>query len=51
MKAMVNYGMEGSSAAGLALEKFAQSVLCSTADKEEGLSAFLEKRPPVWNRK
>lgn len=51
MKAMVNYGMEGSSAAGLALEKFAQSALCSTADKEEGLSAFLEKRPPVWNGK
>ena len=51
MKAMVNYGMEGSSAAGLALEKFAQSALCSTADKEEGIAAFLEKRPPVWKGK
>ncbi|HAC33339.1 MAG TPA: hypothetical protein DCF45_02345 [Gammaproteobacteria bacterium] len=48
MKAMVNYGMEASSSAGLALEKFAQSALCSTADKEEGLAAFLQKRPPVW---
>jgi len=48
MKAMVNYGMEGSSAAGLALEKFAQSALCSTADKQEGLDAFLNKRAPVW---
>ena len=43
--------MHPSHAAGLALEKFAQSALCSTADKEEGLSAFLEKRPPVWNQK
>lgn len=51
MKAMVNYGMEGSSAAGLALEKFAQSALCSTADKAEGLDAFLNKRPPVWQGK
>ncbi|RLA11971.1 MAG: hypothetical protein DRQ52_08700 [Gammaproteobacteria bacterium] len=51
MKAMVNYGMEGSSAAGLALEKFAQSALCSTADKKEGLDAFLNKRPPVWQGK
>lgn len=51
MKAMVNYGMEGSSSAGLALEKFAQSALCSTADKQEGLDAFLNKRPPVWTGK
>ena len=51
MKAMVNYGMEGSSSAGLALEKFAQSALCSTADKAEGLDAFLNKRPPVWQGK
>jgi enoyl-CoA hydratase len=50
MKAMINYGMEGSSAAGLAMEKFAQSALCSTPDKEEGLSAFLEKRTPVWKK-
>lgn len=50
MKAMVNYGMEGSSMAGLAMEKFAQSALCSTRDKEEGISAFLEKRPPVWGK-
>jgi enoyl-CoA hydratase/carnithine racemase len=48
MKAMVNYGMEGSLLSGLALEKFAQGALLSTEDKREGLSAFLEKREPRW---
>lgn len=48
MKAMVHSGMEASLAAGLALEKFAQGALCETEDKQEGLRAFLEKRPPVW---
>lgn len=48
MKAMVHSGMEASLAAGLAMEKFAQGALCETEDKQEGLRAFLEKRPPVW---
>ena len=48
MKAMVHYGMEASLVAGLALEKFAQGALCETDDKQEGLAAFLEKRPPNW---
>ena len=48
MKAMVHYGMEASLVAGLQLEKFAQGALCETEDKQEGLSAFLEKRPPQW---
>lgn len=48
MKAMVHYGMEASLVAGLALEKFAQSALCETEDKTEGITAFLEKRPPQW---
>ena len=51
MKAMVHQGMEGSLASALAMEKFAQSALCSTADKAEGLDAFLNKRPPVWQGK
>ena len=48
MKAMVHYGMEASLVAGLALEKFAQGALCETEDKTEGITAFLEKRPPQW---
>lgn len=48
MKSMVNYGLEAGQHAGLAMEKFAQAALCETADKKEGLRAFLEKRPPNW---
>ncbi|MEE9275112.1 MAG: enoyl-CoA hydratase/isomerase family protein [bacterium] len=48
MKAMVHAGMEGSLAAGLAMEKFAQGALCETEDKAEGILAFLEKRAPKW---
>jgi len=51
MKAMVHYGMEGSMASGLALEKFAQSALIETDDKTEGIQSFLEKRPPNWKGK
>lgn len=48
MKAMVHQGMEGSMAAALAMEKFAQGALVQTEDKEEGISAFLEKRKPTF---
>ncbi len=51
MKAMVNFGMEGSLASALMLEKYAQGALVQTADKEEGIAAFLEKRKPVWQGK
>ena len=51
MKAMIHSGMEGSMAAGLALEKFAQGALCETEDKAEGINAFLEKRDPKWKGK
>ena len=46
MKAMIHQGMEGSMAAALAMEKFAQGALIQTEDKAEGISAFLEKRKP-----
>lgn len=48
MKAMVQSGMEGSLAAALVLEKYAQGALVQTEDKVEGISAFLEKRPPEF---
>ncbi len=48
MKAMVHQGMEGSVASALAMEKFAQGALLQTDDKEEGISAFLEKRKPSF---
>jgi enoyl-CoA hydratase len=48
MKAMVHQGMEGSVAAALAMEKFAQGALIQTEDKKEGISAFLEKRTPEF---
>ena len=46
MKIMVQQGLEGSSDAALAMEKFAQSALLQTEDKREGIKAFLEKRKP-----
>jgi enoyl-CoA hydratase len=51
MKAMVNYGMEGSLASALMFEKYAQGALVQTADKKEGIAAFLEKRKPLWQGK
>jgi enoyl-CoA hydratase/carnithine racemase len=48
MKAMVHQGMEGSVAAALAMEKFAQGALLQTEDRTEGISAFLEKRTPEF---
>ena len=48
MKALVNFGMEASLAGALMLEKYAQGALVQTDDKKEGISAFLEKRPPEF---
>ena len=48
MKAMVHFGMEASLAGALMFEKYAQGALVQTADKEEGISAFLEKRDPEF---
>lgn len=48
MKAMVNFGMEGSLASALMFEKYAQGALVQTEDKAEGISAFLDKRDPEF---
>lgn len=49
MKAMVHFGMEASLAGALMFEKYAQGALVQTEDKQEGISAFLEKRTPRFN--
>jgi enoyl-CoA hydratase len=51
MKAMVHFGMEASLAGALMFEKYAQGALVQTEDKREGISAFLEKRPPQFKGK
>lgn len=48
MKAMVQFGMDGSLQAAQMLEKYAQGALLQTADKAEGIDAFLNKREPKW---
>ena len=51
IKAIVNFGMEGSLASALMFEKYAQGALVQTEDKEEGINAFLEKRQPEFKGK
>lgn len=45
-KLVVRAGMDAGQHTGLVLERLAQSVLYTTADKREGAAAFLQKRPP-----
>lgn len=45
-KTVVRHGFDADHGTGLLLERLAQSVLYSTAEKAEGTNAFLEKRAP-----
>ncbi|MBM7649053.1 enoyl-CoA hydratase [Bacillus ectoiniformans] len=45
-KIAIHTGFDTDMKTGLMVEKLAQAVLFSTQDKQEGTSAFLEKRPP-----
>ena len=51
MKALVHSGMDSSLSGALMLEKYAQAALVQTDDKQEGISAFLEKRDPLFKGK
>lgn len=42
---------EGSLAQGLAHESYLHTLACGTADKQEGIAAFLEKRDPQFTGK
>lgn len=44
----VNRGLDGSLAAGLALERSLFGVCAASSDKEEGTSAFVQKRQPKF---
>jgi len=43
-KEAVNRSQEGDSVSGFALESYLHALSCTTEDKKEGVSAFLEKR-------
>jgi enoyl-CoA hydratase len=47
-KEMVNQAFETTLAAGLLFERRVFNGLCATADKAEGMTAFVEKRPGNW---
>jgi len=47
----INKGMEASLAEGLYLEAVLFSVACSSQDKKEGTTAFLEKRAAQFKGK
>jgi len=50
IKKAVRAGRDRGFSAGLAeTERLYTDELCSTADMQEGLAAFLDKRRPVWN--
>jgi len=47
-KASVNAALNVPVEFGMAFDRVAQTVLNATADKKEGMTAFLEKRPPEF---
>jgi len=50
-KEMVNAAYETTLDQGLVMERRIFQVLTATADKAEGMAAFIEKRPGVWTGK
>jgi enoyl-CoA hydratase len=50
-KQVVNQGLNADLTTGLMLEKLAQSFIFGIEDRMEGITAFLEKRPPKFRGK
>ena len=50
-KMLINHGLETDLDTALVLEREAFGVVASTEDLQEGVSAFLEKRKPVFKGK
>lgn len=50
-KEAINEGFERSLSGGLEFEAECFARLMDTEDKNEGVAAFLEKRPPVWQNR
>lgn len=50
-KKAVRRGLEGSLQTGLAIEASLFGLCFANQEAKEGLSAFLEKRKPLWNKK
>ena len=50
-KTVVRAGMDADQHTGLVVERLAQSLLYTTADKSEGAAAFLGKRTPAWSNR
>lgn len=50
-KMVIHQGFDIDQKSALLLEKFAQAILFESEDKQEGVTAFLEKRNPMFNGK
>ena len=51
VKEMVNQAFENHLSEGILLERRLFALLFATEDQKEGMAAFIEKRPPLWQGK
>jgi enoyl-CoA hydratase len=50
-KEAVNRGLDGAGVSGYILESYLHALTCTTEDKKEGVTAFLEKRKGAFKGK